>query len=64
MNSEREYRWFVIGFCISYYFYEIREIYINHYNHQIRTLNINQAGHNGIAGHNNHPFGGIPLFFA
>jgi len=63
MNCEREYRWLIIGFCISYYFYEIREIYINHYNHQIRTLSINQAGGRANNVHNL-PFGIIPQIFA
>ena len=38
MNTEKEYRWLMIAFVFSYYFYEVRDIYISHYEHQRRLL--------------------------
>jgi hypothetical protein len=39
MNTEKEFRLVTLAFVISYYFYEVRSIYIQHFNRQIRNLN-------------------------
>lgn len=39
MNTEKEYRWFMLCFVVSYYFFEVRDIYISHYLVQSRVLN-------------------------
>lgn len=31
MNTEKEYRWLMLCFVVSYYFFEVRDIYISHY---------------------------------
>jgi 1-acyl-sn-glycerol-3-phosphate acyltransferase len=32
MNTEKKYRWVTLGFVVSYYFYHVRDVYIEHYN--------------------------------
>ena len=38
INTEKEYRYFMIAFIVSYYFYEVRSIYIDHYANQRSIL--------------------------
>ena len=38
INTEKEYRYLTLAFVISYYFYQVRDIYIEHYANQRRVL--------------------------
>ena len=31
INIEKKYRWITLAFVVSYYFYNVREIYLQHY---------------------------------
>ena len=31
MNSRLEYRYGVLCFCVSYYFYQVRDMFLTHY---------------------------------
>ena len=38
MNTDRNYKWITLAFVISYYFWQVREIYNQHYERQRRIL--------------------------
>ena len=40
MNTEKQYRWLTLACVVSYYFYEVRDLYISHYQLQRRVLHM------------------------
>ena len=51
MNTEKKYRWVTLAFVVSYYFYHVRDVYIDHYNRQRRILALDtEAPQPGLPG--------------
>lgn len=46
MNTDKNYKWITLAFVISYYFWQVREVYVQHYERQRRVIGAVQGGNN------------------